>query len=100
MWDDQAKSCLGAILDAAIDLNMPLEINGLGMSREPVQTPMGVRYPYPSWEFWETVAQSKALVICNSDAHNPLDIIFNARKARDFASGLGITPIEKINCIL
>ena len=26
-WDEQSKACLKAILDAAIDLNMPLEIN-------------------------------------------------------------------------
>lgn len=95
-WDDQAKSCLGAILDAAVDLDMPLEINGLGISREPNNTNRGMRYQYPYIEFWEMVAQSKARVICNSDAHNPQDVIMNAWKARDFAGRFGITPMEKL----
>ncbi len=95
-WDAQAKSCLSAILDAAIDLDMPIEINGLGMSRTPNNTSHGMRYQYPYIEFWEIVAQSKARVICNSDAHSPEEVIMNAWKARDFAGRFGITPMETL----
>ncbi len=93
-WDKQAQSCLKAILDAAVDLDMPLEINGLGSSRPPLETSRGMRYPYPYVEFWEMVAQTKVRVICNSDAHNPQDVIMNAWKARDFAGRFEISPIE------
>lgn len=99
-WDKQAKSCLKAILDAAIDLHVPLEINGLGMSRAVNQTSHGIRYQYPYAEFWEMVAPyaktNKVQVICNADAHNPTDVIFNAQKARDFAGRFGITPIQTL----
>lgn len=95
-WDMQAKACLTALLDAAVDLQIPLEINGLGISRTPNETARGLRYPYPYTEFWELVSESKAKVICNSDSHNPNDVIFNAWKARDFAGRFGITPIEKL----
>lgn len=93
-WDAQSKACLGALLDAAIDLDMPLEINGLGCSREPNNTANGMRYPYPYVEFWEMVADSKARVICNSDAHESQTVILNAWKARDFAGRFGIIPQE------
>ena len=95
-WDAQAKSCLSAILDAAEDLNMPIEINGLGIVRTPNNTSKGMRYQYPYVEFWEMVAQSKVRVICNSDAHAPEDVIMNAWRARDFAGRFGIAPMNRL----
>lgn len=96
-WDEQSKACLKAILDAAVDLNMPLEINGLGASRTPNETSRGMRYQYPYVEFWEMVAETKVPVICSSDAHDPLDVIMNAWKSRDFASRFGIQVLDKID---
>ncbi|MBR1912849.1 MAG: histidinol-phosphatase [Treponema sp.] len=95
-WDAQAKSCLSALLDAAKGLDMPIEVNGLGISRTPNNTSRGMRYQYPYVEFWEMVAQTNVRVICNSDAHAPEDVIMNAWKARDFAGRFGITPIERL----
>lgn len=96
-WDSEAQSCLQAILDAAVDLHFPIEVNGLGMSRTPNETMHGMRYQYPYTEFWEMVAKTSVPVICNADAHDPHDVIFNAQKARDFASRFGITPIATLN---
>ena len=93
-WDQETEACLKAILDAAVDLNLPLEVNGLGLSREPNETSRGMRCQYPYVEFWEMVAQTKCRVICNSDAHKPQDILMNAWKSRDFALRFGIEPIE------
>ena len=99
-WDGQSKACLGAILDAAADLEMPLEVNGLGCSREPQDTRRGMRYQYPYTEFWEMVAARPGVrVICNSDAHRPQDVILNAWKARDFAGRFGLTPLENLECL-
>lgn len=95
-WDDLSKSYLKAILDAAIDLNMPLEINGLGLKRPQIQTNIGIRYQYPFMEFWEMVADSKVKVICNSDAHSPKDILENIKLAQKFAEELNLKPINSI----
>lgn len=95
-WDEQSSACLKAILDAAVDLNLPIEINGLGLSREPNETSRGMRYQYPYVEFWEMAAQSGVQIICSSDAHDPKDVILNNWKARDFAGRFGITPIESL----
>ena len=55
-----------------------------------------MRYQYPVIEFWELAAQEGIKVICNADAHNPQDVIFNAWKARDFASRFNFKPIENL----
>lgn len=93
-WDNEARSCLSALLDAAIDCSLPVEVNGLGMSRTPNKTKLGLRYQYPYEEFWQLVAERGAKVICNSDAHAPADVITAARHAREFAAEFGIRPVE------
>lgn len=95
-WDEQSKAWSQALIDAAVDLDVPLEINGLGVSRNPFNTKNGMRYQYPFVEFWEMVSQTTARVICNSDAHKPEDIMLNAWKARDFSSRFGFEPIDSI----
>ena len=98
-WDQQTKSCSLALIDAAKDLNLPMEINGLGLSREPNSTSRGIRYQYPYVEFWELVAEKKLTVVCNSDAHKPEHVRFNAWKARDFAGRFGLTPLENLDVL-
>ena len=95
-WDDEIQACMKAIIDAAADLDLPLEINGLGASRTPNNTKRGMRYPYPYVEFWEMVAQTKVRVLCNSDAHDPQDVIMNNWKARDFAGRFGIEVMDTL----
>lgn len=95
-WNENSKAWCSALCDAAVDLNIPLEINGAGMGREPHNTDRGMRYQYPFVEFWETVAKSNAKVICNSDAHVPEDVIMNAWKARDFSSRFALNPVDTI----
>ena len=99
-WDENTKSWSEAIIDAAKDLNLPLEINGLGMSRPPANTKNGMRYQYPYVEFWELVKEKSGIqVICNSDAHHKEDVLMNAWKARDFASRFDFVPIECPQCL-
>ncbi|HAH63640.1 MAG TPA: histidinol-phosphatase [Treponema sp.] len=93
-WDSEAQACLSALLDAAIACNVPVEVNGLGMTRTQNRTKRGMRYQYPYEEFWLMAAERGAKVICNADAHDPADVITAARNARTFAAQFGITPVE------
>jgi histidinol-phosphatase (PHP family) len=93
-WDSTAQSCMGAILDAAADCGLPLEVNGLGMGRPQNKTTHGLRYQYPYDEFWQQVSERGAKVICNADAHAPANVIAAAEKAREYAARFNIIPIE------
>lgn len=95
-WDAESKSMCTAIIDAAIDCNLPLEVNGNGYNRKKNETNVGIRNQYPYKEFWEIVAERNVPVICNSDAHRPKDTILWARDARNFARDLGLKIIENI----
>ena len=96
-WDSEVAACMKALIDAARDLNMPLEVNGLGMHKPMIPTENGsLRYAYPVDEFWQMAAEAGVPVICNADAHDPKDVIAHAKKARTYAAHFGITPIENI----
>ena len=85
-----------AILDAAADCGLPVEINGLGMSRPQNMTSGGLRYQYPYDEFWRMAASRSVKVICNADAHDPANVIKGAADAREYAAKLGITPLDTL----
>lgn len=75
---------------AARELDVPLEINCLGLSEG---------RQYPRADFWELVAQEGCRVILGSDAHRP-EAVGNPEivaRAMDFAAGLGLTPIEALD---
>ena len=91
-WDAEAVACSNALIDAAQDLGLPLEVNGYGLIKKPNETSRGLRFQYPYREFWEIVAQRGLPVICNSDAHLPERVIENAANARQYALEVGIRP--------
>lgn len=95
-WDSDSSSCLSAILDAAADCSLPVEINGLGMSRPQNMTTRGLRFQYPYDEFWLMAASRGVKVICNADAHDPADVIKGAAHAREYAARFGITPLDTL----
>lgn len=77
------------LCQAAKALDIPLEINCLGLSEG--------RH-YPSGEFWRIAAGEGCRVILGSDAHRP-EAVGNpeiTRRAMEFAAGFGIRPIETL----
>lgn len=96
-WDDDIKAMLSSILDAAIDADLPIEINGNGYNRPLMNTNVGKRYPYPFDEFWEMVAaKSNVKILCNSDAHEPEYVLSWAKDARNYAAKYGFSIIHNI----
>ena len=99
-WEDEAKSCFGAIIDCAIANNLPLEVNGQGIQKPMMKTEKGLRYQYPFDEFWFLAKEKGARIIANSDAHQPMDVILGAKKAKEFATNLGIEISDITNLLL
>lgn len=92
--DADMISCSKALIDAATELNIPIEINGYGFFKSKI-TRHGKEEPlYPVTQFWEIARDKKAKIICNSDAHTPAHVILGCRKAQEFAEKMGITPLD------
>ncbi len=89
--DETVLSVCREIISAAVAAGLPMEINGLGLSRQPIAGDGGSRAPYPVREFWEMAAEAGAIIICNSDAHRPEDVLKPARNARRFAEEAGLS---------
>ena len=84
-WDGEAEACSRAMLAAAADLGMPLEINAYGYLKPLVPDPDGLRPPYPWRPFWELAGEYGIQVLVNSDAHDPDQVL--GAMARGFALG-------------
>lgn len=95
-WGSDEIACFDAIIDAAEDLDIPLEVNGLGMIRKPKDTQAGVRFQYPHDEFWERVSGRRVRVICNADAHDPLNVTRCLKMSLSYAEKFGLNVINSI----
>ncbi len=73
-FDREDHAHARAMCEAAVDLDMIWEINGYGFRKKKVETPAGLRRPYPLEEFWDIVAEYPIRVVVNSDAHRPQDV--------------------------
>jgi histidinol-phosphatase (PHP family) len=75
-WDALAQDCASRIIDAAMEMNIPLEVN-MGPSRWGRRNRIGeaidVAYPYP--EFWDMVSEAGASVIIGVDDHDPNELL-------------------------
>jgi histidinol-phosphatase (PHP family) len=96
-FDETAKRCSLRIIEAAVQNEIPLEINANGIRRGMYRSQEGLRYIYPRQEFWELVQQHHGKVIISSDAHDPAQIYDDAiPEAYEFAARLGIEVAEVI----
>jgi len=95
-WDNNAIACAVDILEAAEELNIPLEINGYGLRKDLILTPEGKRNLYPWLNFWELAGNYNIKAICNSDAHRPEDVNASIKECREIADRFNIELIEDI----
>lgn len=95
-WDAEAVACSRAILEAAVDTGLPLEINGYGLRKPYVSSADGYRPQYPFVRFWELAAEYGTTVIVNSDAHRPQDVGASIGEAREIAARWGLPVVEEL----
>ena len=92
--DSDHLACSKALIQAAIDLDMPIEINGYGTFKRKIVRAGRDEFIYPVRQFWELASDMEARIICNSDAHFPEHTILGCRNAIAFAESMGIKPID------
>lgn len=95
-WSKDVENGFQEVINAANDCGVPLEVNGLGMSREKVTYSGGLRYQYPVDKFWEMAGKKGVKVVCNADAHSPKDVITLAQKARNYADERGLHYLDTL----
>ena len=93
VWDAEAEACSRAILAAAAELEVPLEINGYGMRKPEIETPAGVRLKYPWQRFWELAGSYEVRVVVTSDAHRPVDVGANLAEGMTLAADCGLEAV-------
>lgn len=85
------------LIQAAIDYDVPLEINANGIRRGVYMMDEGPRYIYPRKEFWILAKEMGAKVIVSSDAHTPSYLYDETvEETYKFAEQLGIEVEEEL----
>ncbi len=64
-FDNSAEDVAKKIIEAAIELKLPLEVNGNGMLKPSIDG----RYAYPVKPFWTLASEMGAKAVFNTDAH-------------------------------
>jgi histidinol-phosphatase (PHP family) len=90
VWDADTEACCRDILAAAAAHKVALELNALGLRRPIHETPQGRRRPYPYRPFWELAADYDVTIVCNSDAHQPGDIVAQLDQVWKIAVEIGL----------
>ena len=93
-WNDDAAACARDICQAAVDIGMPLEINGYGLRKGKIETPDGPRCQYPLLPFWEIAAECGVRYVATSDAHRPQDVLASIPECHELARHFGLREAE------
>ena len=92
IWDDQARSCTTALIEAAKEYDVLLELNSKGFRLAGIDDPKDMyQARYPNRNFWEMVASINPVALFGSDAHMPSLVGSHITLCETFVKDLGIT---------
>lgn len=94
-WTPDIRAVCADLVDAMLDLGLPLELNAYGLRKPRVPMPDGPRPQYPWRPFWELVAEKGASVVVGADAHRPGDVWGNTDDLLALAAELGLTVVNE-----
>ena len=96
-WTNAAMDAATIICKAALEKDVPLEVNANGIRKMLPFDKNPKRYRYPYKEFWEVVKFHGNKVMVSSDCHAPEDLDDESMEfARKFARDLDLNIIETI----
>lgn len=85
-WDNHCEQAMRKIFRVCEELNIPIEINGLGYH---------TNRPYPSWEMLKLSKEFKLTYLMNADAHQPEAIYPDKiKELEEKVTELGIEVLE------
>lgn len=93
-FDKCAYSASVDLISAAVELDIPLEINSNGMIKADANPNGGCGYP--NKEFWTLAKDMGAKAVLSSDAHKVENLDKYHQRLIDFSSDIGITLLEPV----
>lgn len=93
IWTEDVKQASLDIIQAAKDLDIPLEVNGYGFRKPMLETPNGPRFAYPAKDFWEMAVEQGVKICFNLDAHH-VKHLEPDKNVQPFVDELGIKFID------
>ena len=91
-FDKNAKAAAMDIIEAAVELSIPLEINSNGIAKSEGGNAPGAGYPCK--EFWLLAKERGVKAVLSSDAHNVANVDKFYKRVVEFAENIGIELLE------
>ncbi len=93
-WDEHSIACTRAIMAAAQDLGVALEVNALGLRKQAYKKDDNPYPLYPWLPFWELAGDYDIEVIVAADAHRPIDVQARTGEAFAIVDDLGLKHVD------
>lgn len=87
-WNENARSASLDIIEAAMELDMPLEINSNGI--EKARESGSASWGYPNDNFWYLAKEKGVKAVISSDAHKVENLYKNYERVWEFSRSLDI----------
>lgn len=94
-WDEHTEIASRRIIEKAVELDMPLEINVNGLRKPTFTYNNGTRYQYPHNDFWKVAKEYDVKIIVGIDAHYPKEVK-DLDMGINYANELGLKVVEKL----
>ncbi len=96
-WDANATACTNDIIDASLELGIPLELNANGLRKSEIGSFDEIgKALYPNISFWQLAAERKVPAIIGSDAHDPDLLTDRIDICEQLAAQLGIKIVDTL----
>lgn len=97
-WDSEAVACANDIFDAALEYDLPLELNANGLRKSDVTSINQIaRARYPNLSFWQLASSRGVKTIIGSDAHAPRELTDRVDICQELAGMLALDLIDELS---
>lgn len=93
-WNEDVELASRDICEAALELDVLLELNAYGTRKPKIHAPEGPRAPYPWSPFWRVAGEVGVKTIIGSDAHRPEDVAHGADTFNDMIEAFGLASAD------
>jgi histidinol-phosphatase (PHP family) len=95
-WDAELESAFGEMIEAAVEHDIPLEINAYGIRKgKKAGTSDNPCVGYPLRPFWELAAKYGAKAVIGADAHSPETFLFAWDQCVQILDEFGMKPCNE-----